>query len=219
MTVRVDECQALTCHFRTVLPTAWFRNTWSWEIEAPRPELSATDPTTVSVRHSFLGELELIGGQAPDGSIPRLLFCENETNDAPIYGAQLSCQYPRDGINDHVVTGAATVNPDRRGTKCAFWYELPLGPGGTGEIRLRLSPRASTPTPHACCGNSFEKVAKRCRAEADEFYAELTPAGAGVDEAMVMRQAFAGMPWSKQLYYYDVSHWLEGDSAQPSQPA
>ena len=128
MTVRVTNVgpEPATLH---VLPTAWFRNTWSWEIGAPKPELRATGATSVAVRHPFLGELELVGGQAPDGSSPTLLFCENETNDARLYGGQLSCQYPKDGINDHVVTGSATVNPDHRGTKCAFWYQLPARPG------------------------------------------------------------------------------------------
>ncbi len=111
------------------------------------------------------------------------------------------------------------MNPDRRGTKCAFWYVLPLGPGGTGEIRLRLSPKGLNSDASGALGQAFEKVAKRCRAEADEFYAELTPAEAGADEAMVMRQAFSGMLWSKQLYYYDVARWLEGDPAQPPPPA
>ncbi len=172
----------------------------------------------MAVRHPFLGELELIGGQAPEGSSPTLLFCENETNDARLYGRQPAGHYPKDGINDHVVTGAGTVNPERRGTKCAFWYQLPVGPGGTAEIRLRLSPKGVNPDAAGALGRPFEKVVKRCRAEADEFYAELTPPGAGADEAMVMRQAFSGMLWSKQLYYYDVARWLEGDPAQPAPP-
>jgi hypothetical protein len=218
MTVRVTNAgpEPATVH---VLPTAWFRNTWSWEIGAPRPEMMATGPASAAVRHPFLGELELVGGEAPDGSSPTLLFCENETNDARLYGGEPSCQYPKDGINDHVVTGAATVNPDRRGTKCAFWYQLPLDPGGTAEIRVRLSPQGANPDPSGALGKAFEKVVNRCRAEADEFYAELTPAGAGADEAMVMRQAFSGMLWSKQLYYYDVARWLKGDPAQPAPPA
>ncbi len=218
MTVRVTNAgpEPATLH---VLPTAWFRNTWSWEIGAPKPELKATGATSVAVRHPFLGELELIGGQAPEGSSPTLLFCENETNDGRLYGGQPAGQYPKDGINDHVVTGAGTVNPERRGTKCAFWYQLPVGPGGTAEIRLRLSPKGVNFDAAGALGRPFEKVVERCRAEADEFYAELTPAGAGADEAMVMRQAFSGMLWSKQLYYYDVARWLEGDPAQPAPPA
>ena len=73
------------------------------------------------------------------------MFCENETNEARLYGGDPSGQYPKDGINDHVVTGSATVNPDRRGTKCAFWYQLPVGPEETAEIRLRLSPKGANP--------------------------------------------------------------------------
>ena len=96
---------------------------------------------------------------------------------------------------------------------------MPLDPGGTAEIRLRLSPQGVNRDASGALGKAFEKVVNRCRAEADEFYAELTPAGAGADEAMVMRQAFSGMLWSKQLYYYDVARWLEGDPAQPPPPA
>jgi hypothetical protein len=202
-----------------VLPTAWFRNTWSWEVDAPKPELEAAGPSGVEIRHPFLGQLALVGGQGPSGDAPTLLFCENETNDARLYGVPSPTLYPKDGINDHVVSGAATVNPDRRGTKCAFWYRLSLGPQETVEVRLRLSPiRPDGDLPNRL-GSSFQRVVKSRRAEADQFYAELTPAGASTDEADVMRQAFAGMLWSKQLYYYDVTRWLEGDPAQPSPPA
>jgi hypothetical protein len=218
MTVRVTNAgpERDTLH---VLPTAWFRNTWSWDVGAPRPELTASGPSTVQTWHPFLGELELIGGQGPTGTEATLLFCDNETNDARLYGAPSSSSYPKDGINDHVVAGAATVNPERRGTKCAFWYQLSLGPQETAEIRLRLSPRRPDSDPSRALGTSFAEVVKARRAEADDFYAELTPARATADEAMVMRQAFSGMLWSKQLYYYDVARWLEGDRAQPAPPA
>jgi hypothetical protein len=118
------------------------------------------------------------------------------------------------------VNGAATVNPERTGTKAAFWYEVPVQAGQTAELRLRLRPppwpasAASSPL-----GAQFDQVIAQRRAEADEFYAELTPAGASADEALVMRQAFAGMLWSKQLFYYNVARWLDGDPAQPTPPA
>jgi hypothetical protein len=209
---------AATLH---VLPTAWFRNTWSWEIGAPKPLLSATGDGTVSIQHPFGGELQLLAGAGPDGATPEPLFCENETNVARLFGAAPSTPYPKDGINDHVISGAATVNPDRRGTKCAFWYQVAVAPGATAELRLRLRPRPADtgPEPETSLSTDFDQVVALRSAEADEFYAELTPPEASADEAMVMRQAFGGLLWSKQFYYYDVSRWLDGDPAEPPPPA
>jgi hypothetical protein len=206
---------AATLH---VLPTAWFRNTWSWDIDAPKPELAATGAAAVGVGHPFLGELELLGGPGPDGAAPTLLFCENETNQGRLYGVASSPPYPKDGINDHVVSGTATVNPEGRGTKCAFWYQLTVEPGATVELHLRLRPRGASPKPAAALGGAFDKIMTARRGEADEFYADLTPKAAPAEEALVMRQAFAGMLWSKQLYYYDVARWLDGDPTQPRPP-
>ena len=170
------------------------------------------------MQHPFLGDLELLAAPGPDGAAPTALFCENETNNERLYGVTATTPYPKDGINDHVLTGAPTVNPDRRGTKCAFWYQLTVPPGATVELRLRLRPVGSRVEPAAALGPAFDDVLTRRRAEADEFYAELTPATASSDEALVMRQAFAGMLWSKQLYYYDVARWLDGDPTQPRPP-
>ncbi len=135
---------------------------------------------------------------------------------ARLFGAPPETPYPKDGINDHVIHGAATINPDRRGTKCAAWYRLEVAPGGTVELRLRLRPRK---TRAAAFGQPFGRVLAARRKEADEFYAGLTPRTASEDEARVMRQAFGGLLWSKQLYYYDVARWLDGDPAQPPPPA
>ena len=203
-----------------VLPTAWFRNTWSWDADAPRPEMTAgangDGPATVRIRHPWLGDLDLSGAPGPDGSGPDLLFCDNETNLARLYGAP-GPRYPKDGIHDHVVSGADSVNPDRVGTKCSLRYRVAVEPGATVELRLRLRP-ADRDRP-ADLGRGFEEVVAARQAEADEFYAELTPAGASPDEARVLRQAFAGLLWSKQFYYYDVSRWLAGDPTQPVPPA
>ncbi len=202
-----------------VLPTAWFRNTWSWDVDAPKPELAATNPTAVGIQHPFLGQLELLGGPGPDGTQPTVLFCDNETNDQRLFGTSSGSPYPKDGINDHVVTGAASVNPELRGSKCAFWYQAAVEPGATVELHLRLRPQGATANASRALGADFDKVVADRRAEADDFYAELTPSTASPDEAMVMRQAFAGMLWSKQLYYYDVARWLDGDPTQPPPPA
>ncbi|HXW44790.1 MAG TPA: hypothetical protein VEL03_08395 [Streptosporangiaceae bacterium] len=231
-----------------VLPTAWFRNTWSWdEADAERPEFLADpdDAGRVTLGHPFVGAMELLAGAGPDARLPTALFCENETNNARLFGARPLTAYPKDGINDHVVNGAATVNPDGRGTKCALWYRLTLAAGASAQLRVRL--RACAPGSAASgagnasgaagssgagsgpgadfdpgargpLGAEFAAATASRRAEADEFYAELTPASASSDEAMIMRQAFAGMLWCKQLYYYDVSRWLDGDQTQPPPP-
>ena len=213
--------EAETLH---VLPTAWFRNTWSWgDTGEARPGLRASGERSVTIDHPFAGTLELIGAAAPGGADPQLLFCENETNLARLYGANPVTPYPKDGINDHVIGGAATVNPAGTGSKCAFWYQVTVPPGQTAELRLRLrqaANRAGKPAASAAAalGKDFDQVMAQRKAEADEFYAELTPASASADEALVLRQASAGMLWSKQLFYYDVARWLDGDPTQPSRP-
>src|SRR4029077_2130806 len=168
-----------------------------------------------------LGRLELIAGTGPDGRTPDALFCENETNVTRLFGSAPVTPYPKDGINDHVIFGAPTVNPDQAGTKCAFWYKLTLAGGASAELRLRLRPppTGGTGSPAATAlGAEFSQVVAARQAEADEFYAELTPRRATADEGMVMRQAFAGLLWSKQLFYYDVARWLDGDPGQPTPP-
>ena len=215
-----------------VLPTAWFRNTWSWGDEEPRPGLRASGDRSVMIEHPFAGTLELLAAAGPGDTGPQLLFCENETNFAGLYGGEAVTPYPKDGINDHVTRGAATVNPVGAGTKCAFWYQVTVPAGQTAELRLRLRPAASGRGGSAAGGGTqrakaqadplgadFEQVLAQRRAEADEFYAELTPAGASADEGLVLRQASAGMLWSKQLFYYDVARWLDGDPGQPEPPA
>ncbi len=218
MNVRIKNTgpESATLH---VLPTAWFRNTWAWETSADKPTLRRRDSQSVLIDHPFMGELELVGGPSPDGTQPTLLFCENETNTHRLFDAPGVTAYPKDGINDHVVKGAATVNPEQQGTKCAFWYEVNVAGGATIELHLRLRPMSTTASAGAPLGAEYDAVLKQRQAEADEFYAELTPAGASADEALVMRQAFAGMLWSKQLYYYDVARWLDGDPTQPTPPA
>ncbi|HEX7165168.1 MAG TPA: hypothetical protein VF223_28475 [Trebonia sp.] len=208
-----------------VLPTAWFRNTWSWDGSA-RPALKiAADGTGAAddsasgadIEHPFLGPLELLAATASDGTAPRPLFCENETNNQRLFNCQSVTNFPKDGINDHVVSGAATVNPEQTGTKCAFWYTLTVQPESTVTVQVRLRPKPATGTSNSF-GQAFDVVFDRRKAEADEFYRALTPEGASADEASVMRQAFAGMLWSKQFYHYNVATWLDGDPAQPAPP-
>ncbi len=209
MTVRVTNAgpDRATLH---VLPTAWYRNTWAWGLdETPKPSLELAGTSTLRTEHPFLGALDI----AAEG-LPKVLFCENETNTERLFGSGPTTAAPKDGISDHVVSGAATV-ADGAGTKAAFWYELEVDPGETKTVRVRLRPGRRRGDPFA----GFDDVVAKRQAEADEFYAELRPPAADDDEALVLRQALAGMLWSKQLYAYDVSRWLDGDPAQPVPPA
>jgi hypothetical protein len=227
MTVTVTNAgpDAETIH---VLPTAWFRNTWSWDEHATKPVLTLAADGAVLVGHPFLGALELRADAGPDGTRPEPLFCENETNLERLYGAPPQTPFPKDGINDHVVaggqgvTGNTTINPESTGTKCAFWYQLTVDPGKTAEIRLRLRPRGTETgggnSGDGAFGEKYGEIIETRRTEADEFYQALTPEGTSADEASVMRQAFAGLLWSKQFYNYEVARWLDGDPAQPAPP-
>jgi hypothetical protein len=211
-----------------LLPTAWFRNTWSWEAGEPKPGIRLAGDGAVDIDHPFLGSLELVA-DTPDlagpgsagyggGAAPTALFCENETNNRRLFNSAVVTDYPKDGINDHVVSGAQTVNPAQEGTKCSFWYQLTVQPGATATIRLRLRPKPDPGTNGSFDKKDFDLVLEKRRGEADEFYQALTPPQASADEALVMRQAFAGMLWSKQFYNYDVATWLDGDPAQPAPP-
>ena len=144
MTVRATNAgpESATLH---VLPTTWFRNTWSWDHDAPKPTMAAAEDDRILIEHPVHGSLELVAGAGPDGSAPTALFCENETNVARLYDCPPATPYPKDGINDHVVGGHDTVNPDRVGTKASWWYRLAAQPGQTVELRLRLRPAGSRP--------------------------------------------------------------------------
>src|SRR5262249_8937827 len=162
---------------------------------------------------------ELLAGPGPDGARPELLFCDNDTNQQRLFGVSSDARWPKDGINDHVISGTRTVNPQRRGTKCAAWYQVTVPPGQTAELRLRLRRADAESGAATALADDFTRVVAQRRAEADAFYAELTPSAACADEAAVMRQAFAGMLWSKQFYHYNVARWLDGDPTQPPPPA
>ena len=217
MRIRVRNASAVadTIH---VLPTMWFRNTWTWD-GAPRPELRAAGDGRVDVVHPDLPGVARFG-PADDGTAPRLLFCENETNTARLYGAASSPPFPKDGIDDHVVGGRpGTVNPAGIGSKCAAWYPVVVAPDEEIELRLRWSETApGEPVPPLDLGAGFDALLGDREHEADEFYAELTPSVATTDEAAVLRQSMAGLLWTKQYYRFDVNRWLDGDPATPPPP-
>ena len=186
------------------LPTLWFRNRWSWSDRVPRPELRAGE-RSLACAEEQLGSMVLTG----DGD-PRALVCDNETNADRLFGVP-GPRFPKDGINDHVIAGAPSVNPEGAGTKGALWYRLEVPAGGTAEVRLRLAPDARD------LEGGWDGAMAARAAEADAFYAEIAPL-AGEDERRVMRQAFAGMLWGKQFYNFDVARWLDGDPSQPPPP-
>ncbi len=194
-----------------LLPTIWFRNTWSWGDDlSPKPVLRASG-SGIELEQPDLGSRRLECEGAPE-----LLFTENETNIHRLYGLPNPSAHVKDGINDYVVSGAAgSVNPQRTGTKASARYILSLEPGETRTVRLRFMPAASAAPPFDA---AFEAVfADRIR-EADDFYATVIPAALSADGRNVMRQAFAGMLWSKQFYHYVVRDWLNGDPSQPKPP-
>ena len=205
-----------------VLPTLWFRNRWSWEEGVQRPSIAAAATATERVAIAIadddvIGRWRLAAGPDPQGRLPDLLFCENETNMAFLFGASGGTPYPKDGINDHVVAGAPTVNPERRGTKLACRYHLSVPAGGTVELRLRLARDDQASAGDLADG--FDRILAQRSREADECYATLRPEDATDDEASIMREAFAGIIWSQQFYHFDVERWLAGDPAQPPPPA
>src|SRR5262245_56971425 len=208
MTITVTNAgpEADTLH---VLPTAWYRNTWSWGIPGEtKPELRLDGHERVVTEHPFLGQLELAAQGEPD-----VLFCDNETNAQRLFGSPSASTTPKDGINDHVISGADTVATEA-GTKVSFHHVLNVEPGETATVRVRVRPTTRAGDPW----RDFDAIAARRLGEADEFYEELTPASTSPDEALVVRQSLSGMLWSKQLYYYGVARWLDGDPSQPTPP-
>jgi Glycosyl hydrolase family 63 C-terminal domain len=214
ITIKNQASEAATL---SVLPTLWFHNTWRFT-DAEPPQLSLGDGGIV-VDHPRLSGYRLDAAPTPDGTLPQALFCDNETNNPRLFGASPITDYPKDGINDHVITGANTVNPEQRGTKASWWYKITVPAGGTAEIRLRLHRADQQTTPNdAWQSGYFDAVMADREREADEFYAALAPDDIGVEEMRVVRQACAGLIWSKQMYPYRVSQWLDGDPGQPPPP-
>ncbi|HYA45152.1 MAG TPA: hypothetical protein VED59_06075, partial [Acidimicrobiales bacterium] len=201
-----------------LLPTIWFRNRWSWDPGIRKPTLALGDArgAVVTAVGDAVERRILAAGPDPGGQQPVALFCDNETNTSKLWGAP-GPDFPKDGIADHVIHGTPSVNPAHEGTKAAMWYRLALAPGATAEIRLRFEPDTGDSRP-TDFGSSFDAVLAQRRADADEFFAGLTPEATTSEEARVLRQAAAGMLWSKQYYHYDVAEWLDGDRGQPPPP-
>ena len=189
-----------------LLPTLWFRNTWSWGYDRRRPALRAIGPGLVQADHPRDGRYFLQCGGAPD-----LLFTDNDTNVARLYGSPRA-GYAKDGINDYVVSGdTGAVNPGRLGTKCAARSLFEVRPGGSAVVYLRLSRERKSL-------DEADSILALRKTEADAFYRSITPPELSPDAAAVLRQSLGGMLWSKQYYHYVVREWLDGDPGQPPPP-
>ena len=200
-----------------VLPTVWFRRVWSPNGKVPRPALRQAADGVIAASHPDLGEQVL----SCEGA-PALLFTENETNTERLFGTPNRTPFVKDGINNYIVHGRRdAVNAEQTGTKASAHYPLTVGAGESRTVRLRLhdvalaAPAPPKDGPAGPFGSGFDAVIKARRQEADEFYASVIPASLGADTANVMRQALAGMLWSKQFYYYDVDRWLTERGADP----
>jgi hypothetical protein len=190
-----------------ILPHIWFRNTWSWGYERPKPELLALDESTIYTNHRHLGERWWYVGT--EGA--QLFFTDNETNNQRLFGTPNSSLFVKDGINEVVVNSNLDgVNPDKRGTKAAAHFQTTLNTNQEFTIRLRFTNQLNN-APF----DDFETIVAQRIHEADRFYKAVQIPNITADERNIQRQAFAGLLWSKQFYHYGVELWLNGDPAGP----
>ena len=225
-----------------LLPTLWFRNTWSWGTDLRRPLIRKATPVdgilSAELQHWQYGKRWLLAADQPE-----LLFTENETNNERLFNGRNRSPYVKDAFHEYVIgLNKSAVNPNQTGTKMAAHYVLQLEPSQSRIIKLRLTDIeplggmdsdarvADTITSPAHqerslevpgtndFGAGFDKLFEVRQGEADEFYASRIPQSLSEDAKNVMRQAYGGMLWSKQFYHYDVKTWLEGDPAGPAPP-
>ncbi|HEX8894079.1 MAG TPA: glucosidase, partial [Terriglobales bacterium] len=195
--------EAATIH---LLPTLWFRNTWSWGEDPAKPVLGKTAPGSVLASHPVLGNVTMNceGG-------PELLFTENESNASKLWRQPNPTPYVKDAFHEYVIAGKRDlVNPALKGTKAAAHYVLDIPAGASKAVRLRLSAK-----PTADAFASFDSIFSARLADANEFYERITPNSLSEDERRIHRQALAGMLWTKQFYYFDLDKWLNEHDAHP----
>jgi hypothetical protein len=194
-----------------LLPTVWFRNTWSWGSGVHRPILRAKSNNAIEIEEPQYGKRCLVCEGTPE-----LLFTENETNTRRLYGDENGSRHVKDSVNDYVIHGARdAVNGEREGTKAAAHYNLTIGAGETATVRLRLRDAEDA---RDVLGREFDRIFARRQREADEFYDTIIPKSLSGDARNIMRQSFGGLLWSKQFYNYVVREWLDGDPGQPPPP-
>jgi hypothetical protein len=198
-----------------LLPTLWFRNTWSWGLDERRPKISrdeATEMATLQLFHWYYGNRWLYCEGKPE-----ILFTENETNSQKLFGSESGSCYVKDGINDYVVDGRTEMASSQGpGTKAAARYRMTLAPGQSTVVRLRLTD--SAPASGKAVDGEFDRIFAERKKEADEFYRTVIPDTLAPDRNNIMRQALGGLLWSKQFYHYDVNRWLKGDPAGADPP-
>ena len=204
-----------------LLPTLWFRNTWSWgghgENFPPRPEITLHGRSVLRTSHATLGHFTLAANVTRETGEPTPLFTDNETNFRRVFGIPNAARYVKDAFHDYVVNGRTdVVNPGGTGTKAAFHYRLELEPGASITVQLRLTETAAFAADPF--GAEFDATFTARLREADEFYDGKLGSAATPAERAVVRQAYAGLLWTKQFYYYVIKDWLDGDPAQPSPP-
>jgi Glycosyl hydrolase family 63 C-terminal domain len=192
-----------------LLPTIWFRNTWIWGYDPYKPEMSSSGPGSINIEHAIHGNYYLYCGDQAD-----FLFTDNESNDKKLYGVQSPGGYFKDGINNYIVNGDVSgVNPEMKGTKAVARYDLLIPGGQSKSITLRLS-KTENKNPF----EDFDSILNLRKREADIFYDTLQEGIETEDARNVQRQAYAGLLWSKQFYYFNIHQWLTGDPAHPPPP-
>ena len=204
-----------------VLPTLWFRNTWTWgridELSSSRPSLRAQDASTVIAEHLTLGRYRFECDTSGPGASTELLFTENESNAERLWGAANTSPYVKDAFHRYLIEGrTSAVNPERHGTKVAACVELNVPAGKEVTLQLRLRPDADARDKPF--GKPFDAMFAKRKREADEFFASRTPSAATEQERLILRQGYAGLLWTKQFYHYVVRDWIEGDPATPIPP-
>ncbi|NEP56328.1 MAG: glucosidase [Symploca sp. SIO2G7] len=203
-------------HILHLLPTLWFRNTWSWDKNTIKPTIKVGNNSnfpqmTIEASHPNLGQRWFYYQGEPE-----LLFTENETNYQKIFNYDNGSKYTKDSINNYLINGQKElVNPEQTGTKFSCCYQLAIPAGATQIIKLRLSDKSNLTEP---LGKEFDSIFQTRLTEADKFYQEINEQSLNADLVNVQRQALAGMLWSKQYYNFDVERWLNGDPTQPPPP-
>ena len=196
-----------------LLPTVWFRNTWSWSHGVQRPFLKRCGGarSAIELEEPRYGIRRIVF----EGDVP-LLFTENETNTRKLFGAENGPVFAKDGINDYVVNGnRQAVKPGQTGTKAAAHYKLTIPAGGEVVVRMKMT---DDPAASSLVAADFDAMVGKRQSEADQFYSAVIPEDLSEDARNVMRQSFAGLLWSKQFYHYVVRDWLEGDPTGPAPP-
>jgi Glycosyl hydrolase family 63 C-terminal domain len=198
-----------------LLPTIWFRNTWSWGLDERQPRVrreTAAEIAAFKLSHYYYGNRWLYCE-----GMPQMLFTANETNNHRLFGSENASFFVKDGINDYLVHGVKTaVNPEEWGTKAAAHYARTVAAGETVTVRLRLSEAA--PAGGKALDGEFDRIFAERKKEADEFYDSVIDKSFAADRKSIMRQALGGLLWSKQFYHYDINRWLKGDPAGPPPP-